>query len=293
MFLVAAAILLACSAPAWGTPIYPEKANQLVYDFAGAISQADLSHLESICLELERATSVELAVVVIRSLEGETAAGYANELFERWGIGKKGLDNGLLVLVSIGDRKTWTEVGYGLEHVLTDSKVGRLVDEKLIPFFEQGQYGAGLRAYVGELRAVLVDAKAKGLLDEVPARPKPNPALVMGTVTGGLLVFIGLVLVLSSALAPKCPKCGSRLSVRERVIKPATSLAQGLGVRIWVCIQCGHTREQQFSIAPVIVAKGIGRHMGPFGGGRGGGSGGGFGGFGGGRSGGGGAGRQW
>jgi uncharacterized protein len=94
--------------------------------------------------DVERASGVEMAIVVIKSLDGRSVEEVAVKLFELWGIGKKNKDNGLLLLWSTGDRRVRVEVGYGLEGALPDGKVGAILDSHLIPRFKSGDFDRGI-----------------------------------------------------------------------------------------------------------------------------------------------------
>src|SRR2546430_4392626 len=108
------AICLLPSAMLWAVPHYPSPQGY-VTDAAGVLDPSSKAQLESHLAEFERQTSNEIAVATVPSLEGETIETYAVELFKRWGVGKKGKDNGILLLVAPNDRKVRIEVGYGLE----------------------------------------------------------------------------------------------------------------------------------------------------------------------------------
>jgi len=122
---------------------------QPVNDFAGLIDPVWEARLTSLAAELEAKTGAEMAVVVIRSLEGEDIEGYANRLLVDWGIGKKGRNNGVLFLVAAEDRRMRIEVGYGLEPILPDGYLGGILDDMVLPFFKDGRYGEGI--YTGSL----------------------------------------------------------------------------------------------------------------------------------------------
>jgi len=100
--------------------------------------------LESALKELQQKTSVEIAVVSVKDFQGLDRDTYAVELFEKWGIGSKKTDEGVLVLLSVGDREIKVEVGYGCEGYLPDGLVGSIIDEKGMPAFRAGQLGGGL-----------------------------------------------------------------------------------------------------------------------------------------------------
>jgi uncharacterized protein len=122
-----------------------------VNDFAGILSPADKASLESRCQALRDKTGAEIAVVTLKSLEGGSLEDFTNKLFARWGIGKKGKNNGLLLLVAMQEHQSRIEVGYGLEPIIPDVLAGRILDHQLRPQFRAGQYAAGLNASVDAL----------------------------------------------------------------------------------------------------------------------------------------------
>ena len=115
-----------------------------VSDYARILSPAQNNLLTNLIGELERKTSAEVAVVTIDTLAGISIEEYAVNLFEQWGIGKKGEDNGILLLVAMKERKVRIEVGYGLEGTITDGTAGKIIHEKIVPSFKNGDYEEGL-----------------------------------------------------------------------------------------------------------------------------------------------------
>ena len=109
------ALLLAVSAQASDALLNSLQPRGLVNDYANVISPADENQLSSILTELRQKTGAEVAVVTLPSLDGGQIDDFAVRLYERWGIGQKGKDNGVLLLAAIQDRKARIEVGYGLE----------------------------------------------------------------------------------------------------------------------------------------------------------------------------------
>src|SRR5437879_5270052 len=87
-----------------------------------------------------------MAIALFRSLEGESIEDVANRLFQKWRLGHKGLDNGVLLVVFVQDRKLRIEVGYGLESVLTDAEAAQIIRNAIAPHFREGRYAAGLEA---------------------------------------------------------------------------------------------------------------------------------------------------
>ena len=111
-----------------------------VSDFAGLLSAQGKEQIEGQLSQLEKDTTAEVAVVTVKSLEDSTIEDYASRLFEKWGIGKEGKDNGVLFIIASEDRKVRIEVGYGLEPVLTDSRAGRILDKDVVPFLKKNEY---------------------------------------------------------------------------------------------------------------------------------------------------------
>jgi len=115
-------------------------------DVAGIVDDAAESALEGRLAAFERDSSTQIVVATVPTLQGEEISDFANRLFERWEIGQKGKNNGVLLLVATQDRKARIEVGYGLEDRLTDALSRRILEERLFPAFRSGQYGAGILA---------------------------------------------------------------------------------------------------------------------------------------------------
>src|SRR5258706_7959773 len=128
-------------------PHYPSPAGY-VTDAANILDASSKSQLEIQLSEFERQTSIEIAVATVPSLEGEPIESYAVELFKQWGVGKKGKDNGVLLLVAPQERKVRIEVGYGLEPVLPDGLGGQIIREDITPHFREKRYGDGISAGV-------------------------------------------------------------------------------------------------------------------------------------------------
>lgn len=307
VMIVAVVLAMTLATPALADD-YPAKPNSLVADYSNVLTAGERAQLEQVLNGIEAKTTCQVAFVTIQTTNNIPVEEYKVKLFEQWGIGQKGKDNGLLVLVvtgaGAGQRDIQIEVGYGLEGLVPDSLAGRYLDDYAIPSLSQNKYGEGLISLANAF-ATLINGKYD------PANPDaasgaatssaPRSAGFMAFLFAAPVLFIvGLILVLSRVLAPKCPVCKSRIFVHDRVIEPATMLVHGHGMRVRTCPKCGYKDEQPYQIPRVVRVnnwgggRGGGGGFGGFGGfGGGGRGGGGFGGFGGGRSGGGGAGRKF
>ncbi|MEA2109423.1 MAG: TPM domain-containing protein [Pseudomonadota bacterium] len=156
------ALLLCCCLPVtYASAIQlPEQPDHYVVDQADLVDSATEQKINGYLQELEQKTSAQMVVLTIPSLEGESLEDFSLHVaHDRWKLGQKGKDNGVLLLISSGDRKYRFEIGYGLEGVLPDSFVGSLGRTYLVPFFRRGEYNKGIYAAVlAVAREVATDA---------------------------------------------------------------------------------------------------------------------------------------
>ncbi|MFC2133439.1 TPM domain-containing protein [Bacteroidota bacterium] len=119
-----------------------------INDYAGIISDEAKLELDQILREHEMETSNQIVILTILSLEDEILENFANDVFNTWGIGQKGKDNGVLLLVSLNDKKIRIEVGYGLEGELTDAECSSIIRNEMAPNFRRGDYSRGITSAV-------------------------------------------------------------------------------------------------------------------------------------------------
>src|SRR5437899_5297047 len=112
-------------------------------DFAHAIDQNTIARIDSICRQIDQKAHAQIAVVTINSLDGSDIESYAAELYKKWGIGDKSTNRGVLILLAVKDRRYRIEVGYGLEPILPDGKVGGFGREA-VPLLKQNDYRGAL-----------------------------------------------------------------------------------------------------------------------------------------------------
>ncbi len=108
----------------------------MVNDFTGTLDSGWKSSIEELCIKVRNETGAEIGVAVISDLQGITIEEYAVKLFKKWGVGKADKDNGVLLLVSMQERKVRIEVGYGLEGVITDLEAGNIINDIIVPRFK-------------------------------------------------------------------------------------------------------------------------------------------------------------
>ncbi|MDA8161095.1 MAG: TPM domain-containing protein [Desulfobacteraceae bacterium] len=146
---LALAGILALTAPAWG--LEPPAFHGYVNDYAHLLRPETVQLLDQALSDFDRSDSTQVAVLTIDSLAGDNLEDFSIRTAERWKIGQKGKDNGVLLLVVKNDHKLRIEVGRGLEGVLTDLLAGRIVDNVIRPLFKEGRYDEGVKAGVGAI----------------------------------------------------------------------------------------------------------------------------------------------
>ncbi len=155
-FLILTALSLGtiCQAQ-WAMALAVPSVTNRVNDYAEMLSPATRQQLESVLTALEKSDSTQLAVLTIPSLEGENLEEFSLKVVEKWKLGQKGLDNGVLLLIAKNDRKLRIEVGYGLEGVLTDLTSGRIIRDIITPQFRNGNFDQGVINGVSAIISVI------------------------------------------------------------------------------------------------------------------------------------------
>ena len=261
--------LLLCGAAQAEVPVPPLSAR--VTDLTATLDAQQKQALESRLAAFEKNKGAQLAVLLVPTTQPETIEQFALRVAEAWKLGRKGVDDGALLLVAKDDRALRIEVGYGLEGALNDATAKRIIAEIITPFFKRGEFYAGIDAGTAAMMRVI----------EGEPLPPPQRAAASGSYDIESLLFIafGLVVVV-----------GGMLRALLGRFPAAMLMGGGLGLLAWL------------TVAPMLVAllvglmafvfvllggagRGFGGHGGGgFGGGYGGGGGfsGGGGGFGGG-----------
>lgn len=168
-------LFMVCGGISWAQPQIPPKPTTSIYvqDYAGVLSAETKAGINNMSTQLAAKTKAQIVVVTIQSLEGTPPADYALALLRTWGVGDKTLNNGVVLLVAVNDHQSRIEVGYGLEGPLPDAKTGRIQDEYMIPYFQQGDYDKGIlngyQALIGEV------AKEYKLEVKTDAKPVAHP----------------------------------------------------------------------------------------------------------------------
>jgi uncharacterized protein len=249
----------------WGQPIERVPNPRATYggwvtDMAGVLSPEQKAQLNRLIDQLERDTGAEIAVVILRRTQGATPKEYATELFNRWGVGKREADNGVLLLVSLGDRRVEIETGYGMEAILPDAVAGEILDTAVVPRFRAGDIPGGVIAGVEAIAARIRDAQASGAYEpsvpSMPYSPRPDdapftPAPMPNPLPiGGLLLLgggaIGLLAYALRERPPKCPTCQQPMQLLDEQaddaylneLQRAEEQLGSVNYLVWRCDAC-------------------------------------------------------
>ncbi len=182
---------------------YPPRPDRAINDFAGLLSPPTVDRLEKLSRTLQEQSGDAVVVATVETIAPETVEGYAVALFEKWGIGEKGKDNGILILVAADEKKTRIEVGYGLEGTITDAEASRIIRDLMLPTFRRGDYDEGIELAVQSLVGLI--AEERGITIEGVS----SPARTEGSDTGSggslaplivfliFLTFLGRIIIIS------------------------------------------------------------------------------------------------
>ena len=167
-----------------------------VVDLAGIIDDSVQTKLNRYLRELEQKTTAQMAILTVKSLQGESLEEFSITIaHNKWKLGQKGKDNGVLLVIALKERKYRIEVGYGLEGILPDSLVGSIGRQYLVPYFRKGDYSDGI--YAATLAIANEIAKDAGVkITEMPAAGIVSPVKVSQKSTGFLGKIISLLFFL-------------------------------------------------------------------------------------------------
>jgi uncharacterized protein len=241
---------------------FPEKPvpPRLVNDFAGFLRAGEQNMLEHKLVAFDDSTSTQIAVVIVKDLKGYSKADYAQRLGDKWGIGKKTLNNGVLILVKPRTSASQGEVeivtGYGLGGAIPDITCAQIVDNDILPAFRRGDYYGGL-----DKATTTIMALARGEYSAAQYGKNIKTGRAKSAPIGFFIIILFIMIILRSA----------GRSNHNNISRS--------GLPFWMLMG--------------MMNSGSNSHSGSWGGFSGGGGGGGFGGFGGGSFGGGGAGGSW
>lgn len=171
--------------------------SRYVNDYAGILNEDTKYKLTALIVEIETKTQAQLAILTIGTTQPLDIETYAVKLFEKWGIGQKAKDNGVLLLVAVKDRALRIEVGYGLEGAIPDALAKDIIETQIIPFFKKGDYSAGIVAGAVSISRLIAKeynvefSELNNLPQDIPANKKENDFFTF------LFMFVLVIIMVS------------------------------------------------------------------------------------------------
>ncbi|MGH8473303.1 MAG: TPM domain-containing protein, partial [Gammaproteobacteria bacterium] len=169
-----------------------------VTDLTGTLKPAETQALEDRLRDFETRKGAQIAVLIVPSTTPDAIEGYSIRVVENWKLGRKGVDDGVLLLVAKDDRRVRIEVGYGLEGVIPDALASRIIHEAITPRFKAGDFHGGIAAGVERLMGLIAGEPLPA-----PAEPSPSP-------TGDLLPLVFIPALIAAGAPPRVRPSGRR-----------------------------------------------------------------------------------
>jgi uncharacterized protein len=196
-------LLTTVAAAAQAPSSLPAKPTGYVSDFANALSPSARAQLEALCTEVDQKTHAQIAVVTVNSLNGLEPEDYALQLATKWGVGPKQSSRGVMILWSPGDRKYFTLVGYGLEPILPDGKVGGFGREA-VPLLKAGSNDAAMLLLTRRVADVIAQDSGVTLSGQPLAAPRRAVQTDDSPLSGlGSLLLLGLFILFIYMMAKR------------------------------------------------------------------------------------------
>ena len=194
--LLVVAGVLALAAYATAEPVSSLKPTDCVNDFAGVLSPSTVTQLKEMCRQVLEKAQASVVVVTVKSTDGVDIFDYAVDLYQKWGIGQKGKDRGVLILLAVQDRRYYINVGYGLEGILPDGKVGGFGRES-VPYLKRGDYDGAVSLLTSRVVDVIAKDAGVEITTSQPRRIEPVdvPPGQTGISLGGIIALIILFMI--------------------------------------------------------------------------------------------------
>lgn len=181
-----------CSSALFAQFQVPAKPAAYVNDYANVLSPAAKTQLEALCTEINDKAKAQIFIVTVKTLDGKTKEDYSLDIATKWGVGPKQSSSGVLIFYAIDDRQYFTQIGYGLEGILPDGKVGAFLREA-IPDLREGDYSGAITLVTRRIADVI--AQDRGITLAGGSLPPPARPSNQGQDAGGIgtLILIGVV----------------------------------------------------------------------------------------------------
>jgi uncharacterized protein len=192
-----AALVVSASFFLWAEPVSQLNPTDYVNDFAHVLDQETVAQLDNVCQQIDQKAHAQIAVVTVNSLDGSDVVSYAVALYQKWGIGTKGKDRGVLILLAVQDHKYWTTVGYGLEPILPDGKVGGF-GRDAVPLLKQNDFSGAISLLTTRVADVIAEDAGVQLTGARPRAGADEQQPHQGLSVVGIIVLVVIFLILIS-----------------------------------------------------------------------------------------------
>jgi uncharacterized protein len=183
-------------------PISSLKPTDCVNDFAGVLSASTVTQLKEMCRQVLDKAQASVVVVTVKSTDGQDIFDYAVDLYQKWGIGFKGKDRGVLIILAVQDRKYYINVGYGLEPILPDGKVGGFGREA-VPYLKNNDYNGAVSLLTSRVIDVIAKDAGVQITTSQPRRIEPLTSSPHQTeLSPGAIIAIIVVIIIVLAVPP-------------------------------------------------------------------------------------------
>lgn len=166
---------------------FPEKPNTLVNDYTGTLSSSQKQQLEQKLVAFDDSTSTQIAIAILKSVGDYDINDYAQQLGRKWGVGSQGKNNGIMIVVAIGDRKISIQTGYGVEGALPDVYAKRIIENDIKPYFKAGDYYGGLNAGT---TSIIKYTKGEYKNDKPKVKDKDNVSVI------AIIIIIVIIIII-------------------------------------------------------------------------------------------------
>ena len=244
----------------------PKKAGQEFYvaNPDAILADSEVVFLNRCAARLEQETQVELCVVALGSIGDADCFNFTYELFQRWGIGGKNKNTGVLIVFVLDSHDIRIMTGTGIEGVLTDALCADIIRSEMVPAFRAGNYGEGICCGALRIYEVCTDGEApdelrnmksvtnRGKYADLDSESEEDSDIttVNIIVWGMVLLFFFITFRAIRAEHPKCPKCGKYKGkkVRDEVLAHVSYKQEGRGIYHYKCEKCGHEWSKPYVV---------------------------------------------
>jgi uncharacterized protein len=192
-------LLLTSALLAAAEPVSQLHPTGYVNDFARVLDSNTIAQIDNVCQQIDQKAKAQIAVVTIKSLDGSPVEDYAVDLFKTWGIGSKSTNRGVMILLAVQDHQYRVEVGYGLEPILPDGKVGGFGREA-VPLLKQNDFNGAVSLLSARVADVIAKDAGIQLTGPQPEAPAPSEEPSAGPSKGGII--LGVIILLIVLLTP-------------------------------------------------------------------------------------------